>query len=80
MEGAPYPIENMRTHVYQTAFGAVAKVPIFMPDRERSLRRLRRVIGRRPVVLRTGSGFTVYAAANSIPAQIHQRRLARFAK
>lgn len=69
----------MRTQIFQTTGGAVAKVPIFMPDRGRSMRRLRPVIGRKPVVLATGGGYTVYAARDSLAAFFHFRRLARFA-
>ena len=67
----------MKTSVHQTIHGAVARVPLFMPDRKRSLRRLRPVIGRQPVAIATGRGFVVYAARTSIAVAVHFRRLAR---
>lgn len=68
----------MKTSVHQTINGPVAVVPIFMPDRKRSLRRLRPVIGRKPVAIATGRGRTVYAARDSLAAAIHFRRITRF--
>jgi hypothetical protein len=68
----------MKTSVFQTINGPVARIPICMPDRKRSFRRLRPVLGKKPVALATGGGFTVYAAPNSIAALIHFRRLTRF--
>lgn len=65
------------TTIHQTINGPVARVPIFMPDRKRSFRRLRPVLGRKPVALATGGGFTVYAAADSLAAACHMRRIAR---
>lgn len=65
----------MKTEVIQTVNGPVARVPIFMPDRKRSLRRLRRVLGRNPVALDSGRGFTVYTAKDSIAAAVHFRRI-----
>jgi hypothetical protein len=68
----------MKTAVHQTINGPVAVIPIFMPDRKRSFRRLRPILGRRPVAIDSGSGRTVYAARDSIAAAVHFRRLARF--
>lgn len=68
----------MKTAVFETINGPVARIPICMPDRKRSFRRLRPVLGRKPVAISTGGGFTVYAAQNSIAAFVHFRRLARF--
>lgn len=65
----------MKTSVHETINGKVARVPIWMPDLKRSLRRLRPVIGRKPIAIKTGGGFTVYAARDSIAAAVHLRRL-----
>lgn len=67
----------MKTHVFQTVNGPVAKIPIAMPDRKRSFRRLRPIIGRNPVPIDSGSGFAVYAHRDSLAAFIHHRRLQR---
>lgn len=67
----------MKTRVFQSVNGPVARVPIFLRDRPRSFRRLRPVLGRNPVALSTGSGFTVYAKQSSVAAHIHFIRLAR---
>lgn len=65
----------MKTQVHQTVNGPVALVPLVMPDRKRSFRRLRPVLGRRPVALASGNGFAVYAAADSIAAAVHFQRV-----
>jgi len=63
--------------VHWSIGGMVAKVPICMRDRRRTFRRLRPVLGRHPVCLQTGRGFSVYAAKDSVAAAVHVRRLAR---
>lgn len=68
----------MKTHVIETVNGPVARIPLFMPDRSRSFRRLRPVLGRRPVPIDSGRGFAVYAAKDSLAVAVHFRRLARF--
>jgi hypothetical protein len=69
----------MKTQLIRTPAGAIAKVPTFMPDRKRSFRRLRPEIGRKPVWLGNRSGFGIFAAADSIAAQIHHRRVCALA-
>ena len=69
----------MKTQVIETINGPVARIPLAMPDRKRSFRRLRRVLGRNPVPLDSGRGFAVYAARDSIAAAVHFRRIQRFA-
>jgi len=49
-----------------------------MPDRKRSFRRLRSILGKKPVALDSGRGFAVYAAQDSLAAAVHFRRLSRF--
>jgi hypothetical protein len=69
---------NAPTRIFHTVNGPVARVPLVLADRKRSLRRLRKVIGRKPVALDSGKGFAVYAAPDSLAAAVHFRRLARF--
>lgn len=70
----------MKTQVFQTINGPVARVPLLMPDRKRSFRRLRPVLGRNPVPLSSGNGFAVYAHRDSVAAFVHHRRLATLAR
>jgi hypothetical protein len=65
--------------VRETINGPVALIPVVMPDRARSFRRLRKVIGRKPVCLGRSGDFGVYTAPHTIAAAVHFRRLARFA-
>ncbi len=65
----------MKTQVFQSIGGLVARIPTFMPDRKRSFRRLRPVLGRDPVAIKTGGGYTVYAARDSIAVAIHFARI-----
>lgn len=68
----------MKTHVFQTINGPVARVPLLMPDRKRSFRRLRPILGRKPVAIDSGNGAAIYAHRDSLAALIHFKRLARF--
>lgn len=66
----------MKTQIIQTVNGPIARIPLAMPDRKRSLRRLRPILGRNPVPLDSGRGFAVFAARDSYAAAVHFRRLA----
>lgn len=69
---SPRPISS----VHWSIGGLVAKVPVYLRDRSRTFRRLRPVLGAKPVCLRTGGGFAVYAARDSVAAEFHTRRMA----
>lgn len=70
----------MKTTLHDTINGRVARVPNFLRDPRRTMRRVRRALGRRLVVLGTGRGVVVYAAANSYAAHVHTSRLLSIAK
>lgn len=65
----------MKTTLHETINGRVARVPNFLRDPRRTMRRVRRALGRRLVVLATGRGAVVYAGADSYAAHVHRTRL-----
>lgn len=66
------------TSVHWSIGGYVAKVPVFMPDRRRSFRRLRPILGKLPLCIGRRGNCAVYAHRDSLAAHFHLRRMREY--